>query len=169
MLYSLIPPHDSQETQFKVLVSLRKTYPTSSPPQLQLLSRYIGSFQVDSNLFGSVLRTYISSSGIEWQPGTECVFDGLENVRERCSEWYTERLSEDKAHELVREEEKELRVVETPMARPFEIQQSKVSEIPPVTLPEGIDITVAEPITDRKSIFIGRACKISHPSQVSTS
>lgn len=148
-------------------MSLRKSYPASSPPQLQLLSRYIGSFQVDSNLFGSVLRTYISSSGVEWQPGTECIFDGLENVREHCNTWYSEHLSEEKAHEITREEEKESRAVENPSASPppeaaIAREQMNVQ----VDLPEGVTITIAEPIVDRKSIFIGRACEISHPSQV---
>lgn len=35
-----------------------------------------------------------------------------------------------------------------------------------VALPEGIKIIEAEPIVDRKSVFVGRACLISHPSQV---
>ncbi|KZO98060.1 UPF0029-domain-containing protein, partial [Calocera viscosa TUFC12733] len=33
-------------------------------------------------------------------------------------------------------------------------------------LPEGIELVVAEPIEDRKSVFVGRACRITHPSQV---
>lgn len=160
----LASPHDNEETRFKVVVSLRKTYPVSSPPQIQLLSRYIGPFQVDSNLFGSVLRTYISSTGTEWQPGTECVFDGLENVRERCSTWYSEHLSEEKAQDMIREEERDLRVSEAPSP------SKATNPIGPVNvqadLPEGIKITIAEPIVDRKSIFIGRACAISDPSQV---
>lgn len=35
-----------------------------------------------------------------------------------------------------------------------------------VALPEGIKLIEAEPIVDRKSVFVGRACQISHPSQV---
>lgn len=35
-----------------------------------------------------------------------------------------------------------------------------------VALPEGIKLIDAEPIVDRKSVFVGRACQISHPSQV---
>lgn len=33
-------------------------------------------------------------------------------------------------------------------------------------MPEGTEFTVAEPIVDRKSVFIGRACQITDPSQV---
>ena len=35
-----------------------------------------------------------------------------------------------------------------------------------VALPEGIRLIEAEPIVDRRSVFVGRACQISHPSQV---
>jgi len=34
----------------RVLVSLPPTYPDSSPPQLQLLGRYVGNFPIDAGL-----------------------------------------------------------------------------------------------------------------------
>ena len=68
---------------------------------------------------------------------------------------------------MIREEEKELRVdAPAPMTRLPEAQEADAPTISQADLPEGVKITAAEPITDRKSIFIGRACKISHPSQV---
>ncbi|KAI5124843.1 hypothetical protein M0805_007277 [Coniferiporia weirii] len=166
----LPPPHDSIDTRFKILVSLPPTYPSSSPPQLQLLSRYIGSFSVDSGLFGSILRTFISSrGGVEWLPETECVFDGLENVRERCGSWYSERLSEEKSQELLREDEKE-RVFESAPQKDYlpstNIQSLAEENEHQAILPDSINIVVSEPIVDRKSVFIGRACRLSHPSQV---
>ena len=36
-----------------------------------------------------------------------------------------------------------------------------------VELPKGVEIFVSEPVVDRKSVFIGRACRITDPSQVS--
>ncbi len=36
--------------RMRVLVSLPPTYPNSSPPQLQLLGRYLGSFSIDAGL-----------------------------------------------------------------------------------------------------------------------
>ncbi|KAH8118436.1 UPF0029-domain-containing protein [Phellopilus nigrolimitatus] len=162
----LPPPHDSVETQLKILVSLPPTYPSSTPPQLQLLSRYIGSFRVDSALFGSILRTYISSSGVEWLADTICVFDGLENVRELCANWYSERLTEEKAHDLLREDEKE-GSNERSHSKDYHSGSDEEDTVEPQAfLPEDINIVVAEPIVDRKSVFIGRACKLSHPSQV---
>lgn len=161
-----LPLHE--DIHIQVLVSLAPLYPSSSPPQLQLLSKYIGAFSVDRELFGHVLRTFISQlSGVEFTADTVAVFDGLQYVLEVCSEWYTRRLSEETAGALIREEEKIHR------AGGNSEQQSNTSivEEPTSTLaafPEGVELIEADPITDRKSVFIGRACRITHPSQVAT-
>ncbi|KAJ7856598.1 ribosomal protein S5 domain 2-type protein [Mycena leptocephala] len=142
---SLPSPHE--DVSIRVLVSIPDNYPASAPPQLQLLSRYIGAFGADAGLFGEVLRTFISSaSGVEWVPDAVCVFDGLQNVLDRCAAWYGDRLSAEAAGELVRADTRPER------------------ELPP--MPEGIKMFVAEPITDRKSAFVGRACAISDPSEI---
>ncbi|KAF9035069.1 ribosomal protein S5 domain 2-like protein [Hymenopellis radicata] len=165
-------PHD--DVSIKVLVSLPPSYPASSPPQLQLLSRYIGSYGADSVLFGSVLKTYISVNGVEWSPDQVCVFDGLQNVLDRCTEWYEDHLNADQAGKLVREDEKEQHntlvshtVAQAPCAQ---TPQPSISQ--PVPLPDalsllaGIHIFEAQAITDRKSAFVGRACAITDPVQV---
>ncbi|EIN10965.1 UPF0029-domain-containing protein [Punctularia strigosozonata HHB-11173 SS5] len=165
-------PDPCDSVPMRILVSLPPTYPASSPPQLQLLSRYIGAFSVDSALFGSIIRTYISTKdGVEWTPGAECVFDGIQNVLERCVRWYEDRLSVEKAGELLREEEKEMR-----HRTPQEEEGSKtvedstprrLQEVGPADeLPAGIGLVEADSIVDRKSVFVGRACRITHPSQV---
>lgn len=106
---------------------------------------------------------------MEWVADTQCVFDGLENVRERITTWYQERLSEEKAQDLVREDEKD-RAHEShpkpPPPDPTKEEELKEAEYQP-QLPEGLILSVSEPIVDRKSVFIGRACKIYHPSQAS--
>jgi hypothetical protein len=153
--------------KIKVLASLPPSYPSTSAPQLQLLSRYIGAFGVDSNLFGAILRTFISSNGVEWTPDVVCVFDGIQNVLERCVKWYEERLSAEKAGELLREDEKE--AIHSNHQQPPPLSQNHRGqdfEPPLAHLPEGIEIFEAEPIVDRKSSFVGRACAISDPSQV---
>ncbi|KAF7329755.1 hypothetical protein MKEN_00238800 [Mycena kentingensis (nom. inval.)] len=156
---SLPAPHE--DVELRILVSLPENYPGSAPPQLQLLSRYIGAFGADSALFGAVLRTFISAtSGVEWA-GDVCVFDGLQNVLERCATWYGERLSADAVGELHRADQ-----AHTGTRSP----ERRVSTPPPVVavapLPDGLKMVVAEPITDRKSAFVGRACAISSPAQV---
>jgi len=169
--YKRLPdPYD--QVTFSVLVSLPPSYPSSAPPQLQLLSKYIGAFGVSSTIFGSVLRTFISTDGVEWTPETVCVFDGLENVREKCGKWYEEQLSEKAVGEMVREETKESKASpgsNNPSGPPEGIPsaRSAVSESQAlVGLPEGLEIIEAEPIVDRKSSFVARACRIMSPDQV---
>jgi len=155
-------PYDTVDgsVTLRILVSLPPTYPSSAPPQLQLLSKYIGNFGADSALFGAILRTYISVNGVEWSPDTVCVFDGLQSVIERCTVWYEDRLSAEKASELLRADEKEeKKVVETVETRdPVQIEED--------TLPVGIEMHIAEPIVDRKSVFVGRTCRITDANQV---
>ena len=155
-----------------MLVSLPPTYPSSSPPQLQLLSRYIGAFGADSGLFGSILRTYISINGVEWSEDTVCVFDGLQNVLERCTAWYEERLEAEKAGELVRGDSKGKAMDSGEFDKRYEVfddedRNSSLREVDAaVSRPTGAQIYEAEPITDRKCTFVGRACRIQHPSEV---
>jgi len=153
------------------LVSLPATYPVSSPPQLQLLSRYIGAFGADAGLFGSILRTFISTNGVEFTPETVCVFDGVQNALEQCNLWYKERLMEEKTKDIIRGEEKEIRVaqVEEAIVSPSSKDLPKHMERDIRSqneMPLRINFFTAEPIIDRKSTFIGRACRVSDPSEV---
>jgi len=164
MKCSFPPPHDA--ISLLVLVSLPYSYPATSPPQLQLLSRYIGAFGVDAELFGSIIKTFMSVNGIEWTPGVICVFDGLENVLERAVRWYEQRLESMKASEALREQSY-LDSTRGPEAGGNAIVNPPVAaDIRQVALPEGIELFEAEPIIDRKSVFIGWACRISDPAQV---
>ncbi|KAJ6463895.1 ribosomal protein S5 domain 2-type protein [Mycena sanguinolenta] len=158
---SLPSPHE--DVSIRVLVSLPESYPAAAPPQLQLLSRYVGAFSADAGLFGEILRTFISSaSGVEWVPDAVCVFDGLQSVLERCAAWYGDRLSTDAAGAMVRED---LHPVQGSAPAPQVSDTIPVAtELPP--MPENIKLFVAEPIHDRKSAFVGRACAISDPSEV---
>ncbi|KLO16317.1 UPF0029-domain-containing protein [Schizopora paradoxa] len=167
---------DSVDTRIRVLVSLPPSYPKNGPPQLQLLSRYIGAFSVDSGLFGAILRTYISNGGVEWTSESVCVFDGIENVKERCFRWYSDRLSGEKVNEILREDEKHHEVTPPDMVHDdhddmedFESTFQDTKSPPAAlgtSLPPGVEIYVAEPVIDRKSIFVGRACRINDPSEV---
>jgi len=107
-------------------------------------------------------------NGVEWSPDTVCVFDGLQNVIERCAVWYEDRLSAEKAGELIREDAKDH--AETPSSSSVPPIQKELIPEPPISaftaMPDGVQIIESEPITDRKSTFVGRACQISDPSQV---
>jgi hypothetical protein len=85
--------------------------------------------------------------------------------------WYEDRLSRDVAAELRREDEKHLHAEDLRPDVPFDGPDApEIIEVIkphiPLELPEGVQVWVSEPIVDRKSTFIGRACQITHPSQV---
>ncbi len=163
---SFPPPHD--DISLLVLVSLPYSYPATSPPQLQLLSRYVGAFGVDAELFGSIIKTFMSVNGIKWTPGVVCVFDGLQNVLERSVLWYERRLESIKASEALREQSHLDSVGGPEVGGNATVPTPVSANKQPAALPEGIKLFEADPITDRKSAFIGRACRISDPAQVST-
>ncbi|KAF8607568.1 UPF0029-domain-containing protein [Ceratobasidium sp. AG-I] len=169
IITSLQSPHE--DTSLHILATLPRSYPATSPPQLQLLSRYIGPFIVDPALSGPVLRTYFSSlTGVAWTAGDVAVFDGVEHVREKATQWYQEKLSEETAGKLQRELDREQQHPSQPIqsSRPSSPSQPHLlnETSAAVELPSGIEFTIAEPITDRKSVFIGRACRITHHEQV---
>jgi hypothetical protein len=153
MKSSLLPPHDGISLQ--VLVSLPPSYPATSPPQLQLLSRYIGPFGVDADLFGSIIKTFMSVNGVEWTPGVVCVFDGLQSVLERVVHWYEHRLESKRAGEALREQSHPSpQSIEKPEAGGSTVPASPDTQS--IALPEGIRLFEAAPIVDRKSAVIGR-------------
>ena len=101
------------------------------------------------------------------------VFDGVERTRETIQRWYEERLGETTAREMMREDGKAQHVhqigavsVSRTVGTDSGNRTATDPGLPLVPLPEGIEIYEAEPITDRKSSFVGRACRITHPSQV---
>lgn len=99
------------------------------------------------------------------------MFDGLQNVLERCTSWYEERLSIDKVGRLVREDsrQQQLNSTDHDSFAAADENDTAISQIDfPVDLPAGVQIYITEPITDRKSAFVGRACRIQHPSEVAS-
>lgn len=170
---ALSPPHDTVE--FRLLVSVPPTYPASSPPQLQLLSRYIGPFQVDAELFATVLKTYMSTGRVEFVPGEVAIFDGIENVREAIQQWYEEHRNAATAAELQREDERAHALSESDTSQEstatdaigtLNLSDTAVKPEFAVKLPDGVQVFSSEPVHDRKSTFIGHACAITHPFQV---
>ena len=151
------------------MVTLPNTYPAESPPQIQLLSRYIGPYSVDAAIFGVVLRTFLSHASVEWTPGTVIVFEGLEAIQTHLSRWYGERKSADAAGQMRRDDEKDSKAAYSDVKPEASEHQGEAgtSLAVVVQLPLGIELFESEPIIDRKSAFVGRACAISDPSQVS--
>jgi hypothetical protein len=100
--------------------------------------------------------------GVEFSPDIICVFDGVQSALDRCQKWYEERLSEATAAEAIREEQRGHHE-----ASEGTTEVRSAARLPrQAQIPEGVQVYVSEPIVDRKSSFIGRACRISDPSQV---
>lgn len=161
-------PEPHEDVTIKVLVSIPADYPSSSPPQLQLLSRYIGAYGADTALFSAVLKTFMSVNGVEWSPDLVCVFDGLQSVLDRCVEWYEEHLSLGKVGEILRGDEKEAQHPADPASEAPESVEEDIDHSQPADLsdlPAGLQMYESEPIVDRKSVFVGRACAVTDPSQ----
>lgn len=173
-----------------ILITLPPRYPDSAHvPQLQLLNRYIGNFSVDSNLFGRALRTYLSlppseGEGVPFTKGEPALWEGLEHCRSICQvrldpnsslklaltisgppprkEWYTNEVISQSEQEQSRP--KKISTLDD--AEPEVVDEPVVNPRAPTTLPAGIEIHEAEPITDRKSVFVGRAVCITDISHV---
>jgi len=124
---------------------------------------------VDADLFGSIIKTFMSANGVEWTPGAVCVFDGLQSVLERVLHWYEQRLESKRAGEALREQSHpSTHLVDSEKHEASGSTSVSVSlNTQSIALPEGIKLFEAAPIVDRKSAFIGRACRISDPAQVS--
>jgi hypothetical protein len=167
---SLAIPLDSGDAAeiIKVSAMLPAGYPQlSTPPQFQLLNRYIGSHGVDEELLGQVLRLYHhgknSKDHVEFHPGEVILFDGIEKIRELVEAWYSERETKSK-------QKTERRLPNHQDAvTPQEHSQrnSRQQEEKFTSSHEQIAVVHAPAITDRKSVFVGHCATITDPSQIS--
>ena len=105
-------------------------------------------------------------NGVEWSPDTVCVFDGLQDVIERCAAWYEDRSSAERANEILRAEE---RASENKTPGPVKAVDDAGQAVgKPGPSESGVELHIAEPIVDRKSVFVGRACRVTSSKQVSS-
>jgi len=118
----------------------------------------------------------MASDGVRFVRGEATVFDGVEYAREAIQRWYETRLSAASAAELLREDEKALANMSLDEGNPGgsalvdaapDYQEPENNTAP--KLPEGVRIYISEPVHDRKSTFVGRACRITSPEQVRNS
>ncbi|PWN20268.1 ribosomal protein S5 domain 2-like protein [Microstroma glucosiphilum] len=184
-------------TSLRLSITLPPSYPSSSSaPQLQLLDRFIGDYEVDASLFGQVLRTFFHHSdgpsvggregaGVQWQSGEVVLFEGCESVKERVEKWYKQQKK--------REEERRKKdgrgavgaVVSSgggSETSPTVISQDEEGKPrPAVSRPKtGSSVADAElqrlisskkwtstaPLLERKSTFIGHAIRLDRAEEV---
>lgn len=160
-----------EEAPIRIAVTLPAFYPRASkPPQLQLLSRYVGGFSVDHILFGEILRAFYhnpqteaSHASLTWTPGEVVLFEGIEWVKEKVAEWSERREQANLESAKEREKQSTKAAVTT-----FEDDSQPATEAPapaPAKRFEGT-ITTAPEIVDRKSVFVGYAARIENPEEV---
>ncbi|TIB67264.1 UPF0029-domain-containing protein [Wallemia mellicola] len=149
------------------------TYPSNAAPQMQLLSKYIGSHGVDSVLFGEILRSFISeNTGAEWQPDEPAIYNGIEDAREKCTKWLEDLNTRVSVGEIQREEERELRLATNPqlIAHEKQLQEEALYaaelEQQQQGLPDGLEIITTPSVTYTKSTFAGHCVRITSPDQV---
>ncbi|TIC28355.1 UPF0029-domain-containing protein [Wallemia mellicola] len=168
---NLLEPYE--DVFVDILISLPRTYPSNAAPQMQLLSKYIGSHGVDSVLFGEILRSFISeNTGAEWQPDEPAIYNGIEDAREKCTKWLEDLNTRVVVGEIQREEERELRLATNPqlIAHEKQLQEEALYaaelEQQQQGLPDGLEIITTPSVTYTKSTFAGHCVRITSPDQV---
>ncbi|GAA5850845.1 hypothetical protein JCM8547_009104 [Rhodosporidiobolus lusitaniae] len=184
------------DTPLHLLLSLPPGYPSTAPSLIQLQDRYLSSFQTTDELFGAVLRTFMHDSEaagsgavqgpvVEWTEGGVCLFEGVEAVREMCTEWVKERMGEKQRGEEERrragggeegrrtngrremEELEEGDEEDEFEEKVEEIERERTTQrratVPTVKCPR---IVSGEPLVDRKSVFIGHAARVTSLDEV---
>lgn len=133
--------------------------------------QYIGDFATDSNLFGSITRTFLREDA--WHEGEVAVFGGIERAREECDDFLNAKLDELDAKKAIDDHSTQedleyaqnLQYEEEVAAAAASLSKTAISG--EANLPDGCKLFTSEPIVDRKSVFIGHACKITSLSDVS--
>lgn len=184
------------ETQDAIPIRLAATLPpfyphSSRPPQLQLLSRYVGGFSVDAKLFGEILRAFYHQSegplgeqvdaeetpdaawvggsmdrGVKWAPGEVVLFEGIEWVKEKVMDWWNEKEAERLEAASSTNTLPPLSTLAAPA--PAANITNFPADAAPASRPKPFTGTLfqTEPIIERKSEFIGYAASITSPDQV---
>lgn len=174
--------HDlsNESTSIRLSATLPSGYPlVESPPQFQLLSRYIGPFGVDHNLFGQILRIFIQttvqnaeSEHVKFERGQVALFDGIEKAKElielwiKCRQADRSKLNQNEKQDHRQQHSKEIdendyseQIQQLSVDNPSKTDQHKFNHTK-------INLLTSPAISDRKSTFIGHAAALYDPSDV---
>lgn len=143
---------------------------------------------VDILAVGDITRTYISSDGAPFTPGDVCVFEGLTHVQSLARAWYAEQLASGAAREAQRNPQITVSVTNSPESsdsedaayvrrlspRPTFSYTRRASDLPPTEAmlrieagkDHGLKVWVSDEVVDRKSVFVGRAVKVTDERDV---
>lgn len=165
-------------TSLRIHISIPANYP-ASPPLLQLADVYLGSFAIDDDLVSRVMRCYSHDAtdgrsreahepdSVEFRAGEVCIYEGVEWVKQICQEFMLAQEQKREGMELIRSKVQECRI-DAPAMSDVEETPGQVF-VSPTHLearrpcPE---IISGEPLTDRRSVFVGHCARISSPDDV---
>ncbi|GAA99044.1 uncharacterized protein L969DRAFT_144368 [Mixia osmundae IAM 14324] len=165
---------DDEPLPAELLLSLPEGYPDHTAPRIQLLSRYIGPFAVEPALFGQILRIYFAPVRADedepelpslWQAGQVALFEGIEAAKEILAQYYRDHLVKAQAADYERQADRDKRA-------PPAVAEASIMPTPSTaqsqTLPCHLKIVSCDPIVDRKSVFVGHACRLKSRDDVSS-
>lgn len=106
-----------------------------------------------------------------WTEGEVAIFEGIERAREVCETFYDSRQADLQAKKAVDDHATQ---DDLELARQLQYEEDSARSHfnhanitrEAVRLPDGCKLYTSDPIIDRKSVFIGHACKLTHPSEV---
>ncbi|KAM0792699.1 hypothetical protein ACM66B_002479 [Microbotryomycetes sp. NB124-2] len=197
VLTTTLPASTSNETDDKLsmLITIPSTYPESDPPLLQLKSMYLSSFSVSDKLWSAVLRTFMhegggasgDDAGVEFVPGQECLFQGIEYARETCQRWVDEQKQTAHDREVDRAASNPVYQIAFTSSHGQQSSQDSKLDSDDVsdrqnqhrTQPEWRSsnghsdevvecpaIVSTEPLVERKSVFVGHAARVRSLTEV---
>lgn len=142
-----IPNHD----QLSFLVGFEKTYPATTPPRILGTASTSGLARGQGKKAVGILEDAVRRT---WAEGSVCLFEVIEEVGEKFEELQAESgagVVEDDGEREVNTDGRNLTTVDY-----IDIPPAKVSydlDTPP-------DWTISDIITERKSVFVGRAVQV---------
>ncbi|KAK4046015.1 hypothetical protein OIV83_006433 [Microbotryomycetes sp. JL201] len=178
----------STEDELALLLTVPPAYPDTEPPLIQLKSVYLSSFSVSDTLWSAVLRTFMHESGesgiatrqVEFVAGQECLYQGIEFVRDMCQHWVdeqknmthqreVERVASSSVYQIAGDDPEQGVIDDKGQASTSncngapEWRERSNDNVP---CPQ---IVSTEPLVERKSVFVGHAAAVRSVAEVSVS
>ncbi|KAH9821092.1 ribosomal protein S5 domain 2-type protein [Melampsora americana] len=151
----------NEEIRFSIKICVPNNYPEKSSIRFQLISKYIGPYLIQPELFDQVSKLYQDDN--DWTSSQSILFDALESIKEIIVNFYNKKYKELHESDRVHREEIVCEVHE----------DDKIDEVIETDIPvlvkqptEIFRMFVSEPIVDRKSTFVGHATSLKDPAQV---
>ena len=160
VVHTTVEPQN--EVELDLLIAVPSAYP-SDFPAVVLQDRFIEAYLVDTELSTAIAMALADDGG--WEPGMPALYEAVERARTIAGEWLRRHRDATLVSQIERAEDHpetpRFEAPTTPRAHPQALRYAMAPQ-----MPDGLAFVSAEPIVDRKSVFIGHAVAVSEPSQV---